>query len=359
MSRAGKSKSCASKSKHQRGYTLLLSLITLLGVGSAWIAGITVHTTTSRTDQSADQTLALSQARAALISYAVNYIDHYGAQGAGVGHLPCPDTDKPDEPDSPLADTWHRDGPNPPCAKQAVEHGWLPRHVNVRDGRFHFHTRSRQRLLYAVSGQFVNNPVGRIVNPSTDSGFRVGHYTDVIAVLATPPLDEDLADDKFWLSQNLIANQGTAFSLIRMADLHKASMQRVGGWLVSHLNNAMEQRCAPNNETNQCGLIDRYLLQCDTERKLILLHWLNTELAPIDCENQEHFLQSTFTLLENVPIQRHWFMRNKWFEFVELSFDQDCFMVTGLGCRFTLLPIDDDMEILKIGLQPLSDPVEP
>lgn len=346
----------------QRGYTLLLSLFVLLGVGGVWVAGITARTTVQRVDQKTDQTLALSQARAALISYAVNYIDHYGAQGAGIGHFPCPDTDEPDEPDesdNTFADSWHRDGPNPPCAQQSVEHGWLPRHVSVRDGRYHFHTRARQRLRYAVSGQFVNNPVGRIVNPATDGGFSVGHYTDVIAIIATPPLDEDLAGNRFWLNPDILTNTGVAYSLIRIADLRKPSMQRAGGWLVSHLNSSMEQRCVSANQSTDCGLSQYNLLGCDVAKKTVLLHWLNTQIAPVNCETHEQYLLSTLTLLEEVPIQRHWFMRNDWFEFVELLFDQDCLNYDETDCRFMLLPIAEDSQLIKIKLQPVHGPVQP
>jgi len=333
----------------QRGYSLLLSLIGLLGVGSIWVAGVTVQTTA----HTADQTLALSQARDALISYSVNYIDHYGAQGAGIGHFPCPDTD---EPDSTQADTWHRDGPNPPCAKQAIEYGWLPRHVTVRDGRYHFHTRSRQRLLYAVSGKFVNNPVGRIVNPSTDSEFKVGQYTDVIAILATPPLDASVAGSQFWLKPETLASRGTAFSLIRTTDIRKQSMQRVGAWLVDRLNDAAVQRCESVNESENCGYAEHSLLHCEIAEEFVLLHWLNPQSDLIDCESHEQYLRSAMTLLDEVPIKRHWFIRNEWFAFVELLFDENCLQFRDSVCQFELLPVVDDMALLKIQLQPYTDP---
>jgi len=334
---------------NQRGYSVLVSLIVLLGLGSVWVAAITKQTIS----QTADQTLELDQARAALINYAVNYIDHYGAQSAGVGHLPCPDTDSPD---NAQPDAWHRDGPNPPCAKHAVEHGWLPRHVTVRDGRYHFHTRAQQRLLYAVSGKFVNNPVGRIVNPSTEGNFSVGQFTDVIAVLATPPLDTDLVNTQFWLSADSLARHGVAYSMIRTADIRTQAMQRVGGWLARQLNNAAVQRCESIDEGNHCGLEQHDLSQCDIDNKYVLLHWLNNRFSPIVCESHRQRLLSTFTLLEEVPIQRHWFMRNKWFDFVELLFDENCIRVADLTCRFVLLPVLDDAALITVRLQPLSDP---
>jgi len=339
----------------QQGYSLLLGVFALLGVGSVWIAGITIQIIT----HTADQTLALSQAQAALISYAVNYIDHYGAQGAGVGHFPCPDTDEPSRraegAEGAELDVWHRDGPNPPCAQQAVEHGWLPRHVDVRDGRYPFHTRSQQRLLYAVSGEFVNNPVGRVVNPATAGAIVVGQYTDVVAVLATPPLDADLSGSLDWLSPEAMANRGAAYSLIRTGDIRKQSMQRVGGWLVKHLNGAMAERCASAKDSQFCPLAQHSHLQCDLSAKSILLHWLNVSADTIDCENHEQYLASNFTLLEDVPLQRHWFMRNQWYRFVALSFDTDCLTIAGAACQFALMPVLDNVNMLTVRLQPQVD----
>lgn len=332
---------------NQRGYALLLGLFALFGIGGVWVAGFTVKTL----NFSAAQTLALSQAKTALVSYAVNYIDHYGPQGAGVGHLPCPDTDSPI---SAQADTWHRDGPNPPCAKKSIEYGWLPRHVNVRDGRYHFHTRAQQRLLYAVSASFVNNPVGRIVNPSTKGGISVGQYTDVIAVIATPPLDVDLTDTQFWLNLESKASQEAAYTLIRASDIRNQSMQRVGAWLVGQLNRAMLERCASFNNTSNCRLSKLSLADCELATQFVLLHWLNAQVSPTDCGNHEHYLESTFTLLEEVPVQRHWFMRNEWYKFVELAFDENCFNNSAVACQFVLSPVIADVPQIKLRLQPLS-----
>lgn len=346
---------------NQRGYIVLLGLFALLGIGGVWLAGITVKTI----NHTANQTLALSQARTALISYAVNYIDHYGPQGAGIGHLPCPDTDAPS---STLAGAWHRDGPNPPCAKKPVEYGWLPRHVTVADGRYHFHTRTQQRLLYAVSGNFVNNPVGRIVNPSTSGVISVGQYTDVIAVVATPPLDVDQTESQFWLNLTNSANLGAAYTLIRTADIRTQSMQRVGAWLVGQLNNAVLKRCASVSETTDCKLSELSLTHCSIATQYVLVHWLNAQLSPANCADHELYLASTFALLEEVPIQRHWFMRNEWYKFVELSFDENCLNTSEVACRFALAPIVAelpsldvpllDVPLIKIRLQPIADVIK-
>jgi len=87
----------------------------------------------------------------------------------------------------------------------------------------------------------------------------------------------------------------------------------------------------------------------------VLLHWLNTQSVPIDCENHEHYLQSAFTLLEQVPTQRHWFIRNQWYDFVELLFDQRCLAPDESECQFAPLPVADNTAVLTVQLQPLPE----
>jgi len=332
---------------NQRGYSLLLSLFAVLGVGGVWFVGVTFQ----RINNNVDQTFELSQAKQALISYSVNYLDHYGAQGAGIGHLPCPDTDTPEPRHS---DTWHRDGPNPPCASSLIEYGWLPRHVNVREGRYHFHTRSQQRLLYAVSGQFVNNPINRVVNPSSRGEISVGNFTDVVAVLATPPLDTDLIGDSYWFDPNTLVSSGSAFTLIRTADILQRSMQRVGGWLVRQFNEAGQKRCDSIGQNPHCGFADHNLAHCDLTEEYIVLHWLNTQVKPIDCDNHEQYLRSTMTQLEGVPIQRHWYIRNKWFEFLEVSIRENCLTGAESQCRFVLLPSVAGEPLIQLQLRAVA-----
>jgi len=334
---------------NQQGYSLLLSMVILLGASTVWIAGMTMGVVT----YTADQTLALSQARDALMNYAVNYIDHYGPQGAGVGHFPCPDTDIPN---ASHEDSWHRDGPNPPCAKQIVEQGWLPRHVDVRGGRFQFHTRPQQRLLYAVSGKFVNNPVNRIVNPSTVSEFSIGQYSDVVAILATPPLDAGLQDNTNWFSPEQLNTQGQAYTLIRESDIRLLLMKRVGGWMASRLNIALAQRCA-NLQLGICAAGEHVIAPCVFDKKFVFLHWLDTASVPIFCETHEQYLATKFALFEEVPIDRHWFMRNKWFEFVSIDADKACTGVAESPCQFVLEAVNGsptgDGPSLTIQLRPI------
>ena len=328
----------------QNGYAMLLSLFVLLGASGLWLANVEPNIrSTARNDA-----LELSSARAALIHYAVNYIDHYGPQGAGLGHLPCPDTDKPS---ATLSDPWHLDGPNPPCAGRFVQLGWLPRHVNVTGGRFHFHTRVRQRLLYAVSPSFVNNPLGRIVNPSVNGDIHIGQYQDVIAVVATPALEQDKRSLPSRFSSDEMIGSESAFTLIRSNDIKLPLMRRSAAWLIDRMNTVLDSRCPEVLESLNCikNLLTKF--QCEKQETWAWMYWLVEEQALAGCVSNL-LLSDKFALLEGVPLKRHWFIRNKWYEFIQIKLDDSCAKRVDANCRFVFHSIDGNF--IKISLQPMT-----
>jgi len=208
----------------QSGYAILFSLFVLLGASGIWFAGYGVQ----QSSRNPDRTVELEQAKQALISYAVNYVDHYGPQGAGIAHFPCPDTDKPDPNHD---DPWVRDGPNPPCGRQRIAHAWLPRHVNTASGRFHFHNRYRQQLWYAVSDQFINNPLNRVVNPAVGGDISIGGVDDIIAVITAPATDVPDLEPYIWWEARDRDTSKFAYTLIRTSDIKVPAMQRTADWL--------------------------------------------------------------------------------------------------------------------------------
>lgn len=317
---------------NQAGYSLLLSLFMLLGISGFWfVGGVGVL----KSDYS-NQAMELELARQALISYAVNYLDHYGAQGAGVGHLPCPDTDRPDRS---VGDTWSLDGPNPPCGNQEIEIGWLPRHVNTASGRYHFHARSRQRLWYAVSGNVVNNPLNRVVNPSTTGSLRIGGLSDIVAVIGVPPLNLDTAMPFAWWENTNVTQGRTTFTVVRVIDIRIQAMQRVSSWLLGKLNVIAEpSSCALNAEFE-------------------LLYWLSQNVSGAECDALILDLRTEFAFLDGVPYARHWFIRNKWFEFVRFTVDSRCInqnsIVENTVCEFVPQTLTRTDQILTMNLQPV------
>lgn len=335
----------------QTGYSLLLSLFLLLGASGFWFVGsATQHRLYQR-----DQTKELEQARVALISYAVNYIDHYGTQGAGVGHLPCPDTDSPDPTHQ---EPWIRDGPNPPCGRGLVEYGWLPRHVKTTTGRYHFHTRARQRLWYAVSGRFVNNPLNRSVNPDVKGDIVIGGFDDIVAVLTTPPLDAVSDKSIDWWNRGGNESTKRAFAIIRTKDIRMPAMQRVAEWLLSRLNAAMIIRCNTDDAAEKCTQAAHAKDHCDYDSEQTLLHWLSTKLPNESCDMHLADLLEEFSTFENIPYRRHWFIRNGWPAFVELEITEACKQVSAVDCEFALLHNSLSEQKIVFTLQPEKQAAE-
>jgi len=329
----------------QSGYALLLSLFLMLGVSSFWVVSNTLQSGSFRRDQ----TTELEKARHALISYAVNYVDHYGVQGAGIGHLPCPDTDNPDQSHS---DPWVRDGPNPPCGQALVEHGWLPRHVNTLSGRYHFHTRARQRLWYAVSSRFINNPVNRMVNPETNGNINIGSYDDIVAVLTTPPLDEKNTNSHSWWDGAGYESNSAAYAVIRAKDIRIPAMRRVADWLLSRLDAAAVSRCEILEDTNGCSFGQHANYSCSFSPEQTLQHWLSLKTPDQNCDLQKNSLSNEFARFESVPYKRHWLIRNGWPAFVEIDTDELCAEPSKLACEFMLTPIALSDRKIHFFLQP-------
>lgn len=315
---------------NQSGYALLLSLFVMFSAGSIWIAGSGAQ----RMSNNRYETLELERARDALIGYAVNYIDHYGVQGAGIGHLPCPDTDTPDLSHS---DPWVRDGPNPPCAKD-IELGWLPRHVSTAGGRYHFHDRSRQRVWYAVSGKFINNPLNRVVNPSTVGDISIGSFNDVVAVLTVPNLEVEHKLPQPWWLGDATESVRAAYSVIRTSDIRIPAMRRVAVWMLEHLNTAIGPP------------------PCHLEAELNLLHWMSEKSVNPDCAAHKKQLLSEFAFVEGAPYARHWFVRNKWFDYLKIELESTCLSTGAPPCEFVVEPTKVFDEFITLRLL-LSDTV--
>lgn len=135
--------------RDQRGAAFILSvfILTIIGV-SAFIA---ISSGTRGEIESERVTVAaLAEAKAALIGYAAA-VQLTGAERPG--DMPCPDLDNDGDAD-------------PPCATEARSLGRLPwRTLGLRDLR----DGSGERLWYAVSASFRNNPRSGCGNPS-DAG---------------------------------------------------------------------------------------------------------------------------------------------------------------------------------------------
>ncbi len=133
----------------------------------------------------------LNQARIGLLSYALSYADNYRASGAGPGHLPCPDTDPPDDGNP------GNDGPNPPCGQLVQSAGRIPRLIHLDST-----SQSGAKVIdiypppslqdrqpwYVVSGDMINNPINRVINSASFSAAATSGEDGVlpIALLIEP-----------------------------------------------------------------------------------------------------------------------------------------------------------------------------
>ncbi len=314
----------------QRGYAnaiLMLSVLSGLVLSSS-VQSLVIDSRVSVTEADR-QTIA--RARDALIAYSVNYMELYGARGAGPGHLPCPDTDA--KAGSNI-DQWKKDGPNPPCGQQPVANGWLPRHANVNHGRYRFHSDARQRLWYAVANEFVNNPVNRIVNPASSSGLDILGNNGVIAIIAAPYSEAEFhAVSDWWLQRNLDRDIATV-GLIREKDVLLPALSRVGEWIESILNRALTQYCSvPQDTDHGCTVNVAALAPCGLSQFELLALWLAPELAHADCDEIRQNLSVRHQALDDVPLLQHWFVRNRWHEFLRITVNEACKRLVS-HCRF-------------------------
>lgn len=240
----------------QRGVVLLLSLVLTLAGAGAWLALHPPH--------HAPMLPALSavldrhrQRHDLLLSYTTLYADHYGPLGAGPGHLPCPDRSGADV--QPLG-ALRRWGPDPPCAQRPIAFGTLPAHVTIGELRLALDpfVGLQPRPGYRVASQVVNNPLGRPITANS--------LPSVMATLSVP-----------WRTDSPVELP------VRSSATRSAVQRRVDAWLAMRL--AERGVAAVQFESTDCAAS-------------VSCAWLE-RLAPEQ-------------ILQGVPLQRHWFVRNGW-----------------------------------------------
>ena len=133
----------------QSGFTLLIFLIMLMGIGGVALAGLSQNMVKEIEQKKYDDNREiLRQAKQALLMYAYNYASNN--PGRGPGRLPCPDTN-------------NNGSPNPSfnCISGSALVGrfpWADPDMNFFDAR----DSDGERLWYAVSRNFANQ-----ISPST------------------------------------------------------------------------------------------------------------------------------------------------------------------------------------------------
>jgi hypothetical protein len=175
--------------RSQHGAALLIMMLLLFVVSMAvLLKGL--GRKNSRLHKEIATTTALAKAKDALIAFAVTYADNYPPNGAGPGHLMCPDTDVPafDVNGLPLLPYG---SPNAPCGPNAI--GRLPHTVTLPSGNLYplsdFGSSVDQQFWYAVSSICIANPAGGVnntFNSTTPGTLTLDGQGDIIAVIVAP-----------------------------------------------------------------------------------------------------------------------------------------------------------------------------
>lgn len=334
----------------------MLMLLVLIS-GSAWwlnaATGTMLQTSSHGYNLQADQ-WAMINARQSLLSYASLYAYFYGPSGAGPGHLPCPDTDSrvPVAIRRPFAG----DGPNPPCGSSSNSNGHLPRHVSLPGNRYAFHSEPHQRFEYSVYADVVNNPINRIVNPSllatVQSRNAIAATIESDVISTTVDVDRrpevrithaallqavkpavaawflDVVErSQLGSCQSLGENESSRKS-VRTQETHDVSDagQSYSSMLTQRCRRLSELRAMCHSTLDENG-------HAHGKANAVLLLLID-QLPEVDQCVTEHPGDST---MERVAINRHWFVRNRWHEWLQIDTSEDC--LSGvIECSLVYVP---------------------
>ena len=154
-----------------QGVALLAFMLALLA-GSSWLLLSDLNGHTQVYNRRAGSSLALNQAKQALLSYAMNYPDLRANLEKGPGFLPCPDRNNDGRPETNCAESTGTTLGRLPFAILGLD--------DPRDS-------SGERLWYAVSPDFRNTRSNHaVINSETPGQFSVGGAEDVVAVVIAP-----------------------------------------------------------------------------------------------------------------------------------------------------------------------------
>lgn len=323
--------------RKQKGFSLVILLTFLVALGGLATAQRAERFRSSFSLLNAVQLNAeLVQSRQALLSYSALYPYLYGPKGAGIGHLPCPDTD------SLLLEStdWSiNHGPNPPCGNSPLAIGHLPSHISFPEERYMIHTGTGRRLEYEVSASVINNPTNRPVNPEIISNLAIDlPYTAL-------------------LRQHHPNSRSNAIQSSEIALTSKALMLAVrpslAAWLTDKLNDQVGSVCElslialeQKEQGERCREVGQLVLRCSTEENpsdtwqmtsesfqmMLLLLFLADEM-PEQFQCEENIREKLF--IDSVPAKQHWFVRNSWSDWVSIEHDTQCAQHPRIPCKLT------------------------
>jgi len=326
----------------QRGYSLVLILAVM-----ASLAGVAMAERSNglRALVPLNSAVAINAelrlARQALLSYTAHYAYLYGAKGAGIGHMPCPDTNSLESQSTGWA---VNHGPNPPCGRQAVAVGNLPAHISFNEGRYMIHAGFDSRVEYAVSSQFINNPANRAVNP----GLLSQSQADFPYTASLRKRSSRVSSNRIYSSEVVITKKALMLS-IRPA---------VAAWLTNKSNREFNTDCELNQQSlekdklpeldNRCFRIKQFVLRCLSESSqtnlwhlasdkyylnILLLYLADEVHEPLQCEKDI----AEQLLIDDTPAMQHWFFQNGWLDWLSIEHEAECVHYPRKPCRLTYM----------------------
>lgn len=319
----------------KNGFAIVLMLIFLLSIGAVLGFQQGELNVSSRLDQRLSRLQSLSAAKQSLLHYASTYSDLYGPSGSGPGHLPCPDTDahRVSLDDAERISPFFGDSPDPPCGRGSHALGYLPRHVSLADTRYAFHAEVEQNIWYRLESSYVNNPLNRVVNSQS---VQVSSSRRKIVDLVFPPGDvldrwselDGLLDigDRWTISNrrdNFVAVAVTDHEILRV------TTRRVLRWFIDNYKSSRVISC---ENYGRCNAVPESLVGCPSLdlAEVSTLLWLMPDTEVAECHA---------SMLEAIDLQRHWFMRNEWFETFDITVDDACLEAHYTSCQ--LIRLDD------------------
>lgn len=157
---------------NQQGVVLLLFVVALFSVGSTLFL-TALNNNRAKQNRDLDAAMALKAVKEQIVAFATLGPEHFGAAGAGPGHLFCPDTNG-----NGLS--------NSPCGANAL--GRLPQSITTLIGTTqlsNYGIGQDQAIWFALDDSLRSNPAS-IFNSTTVPSLTIDGVTGYVAVLIAP-----------------------------------------------------------------------------------------------------------------------------------------------------------------------------
>jgi len=310
--------STALPNKRQQG-VILLALFGILFIAGAGVLISLLDGNAIAQRRSNNTSIAMREAKEALIAYATLYAEYYGATNSGPGFLPCPDS--------------NGDGiENVPCAANSL--GRIPRSITLPNGNFfplsNYNSSIDEQLWYGVADNFRRSPLG-VINSSTITGTTLDGQGRIAAILIAPgPPNSSQSRPSNTSSRYLEDSNITAPSFVSSAIVNPGLFNdRVLSITIDEIMGPITRQVA-------------YLLK--------------TELDAYRVVNLAYPADADFTPLNIAPAEA-WFTTNSWFanaNYVRVSNDEATLTFTGCpNISYTLLynPPNTPDDLRRTGLR--------